>query len=127
MHMALSRRHLTRLLLVVTMLLFLVWRAGAASPPADDGRSGQLAARTGLTGLVQVVLRDQAPTLRIAADRHDRPGPAGLGLLGVLAAVAWISSQPRSLAWLPRSFPSRRRSARAGLVGPRAPPPLQLA
>ena len=126
MHMALSRRHLTRLLLVVTVLLFPVWPAGATSPPAEDGRSGQLAASTALTGLVQVVLRDQAPPPRVAADKHDRRGLAGLVLLGVLAALAWISSQPRSLACLPRSFPSRLSIARPGAVGPRAPPPLQL-
>ena len=126
MHMELSRRHLTRLLLVVTVLLFPVWPAGAASPPAEDGRSGQLAASTALTGLVQVVLRDQVRTPRVAGDKRNRPGPVGLVLLGVLAAVARISSQPRSLACLPRSFPSPLAFARPGAVGPRAPPLLQL-
>jgi hypothetical protein len=126
MHLALSRRHLTRLLLVVTVLLFPAWPAGATSPPAEDGRSGQLAPSPALTGLVQVVLRDQAPTPRVAAGKHDRPGPAGLVLLGVLVAVARISSQPRSLAGRPWSFRSRRSFARPGAIGPRAPPPLQF-
>jgi hypothetical protein len=127
MHMVLSRRHLTRLLLVVIVLLFPVWPAGAVSSPAEAGRSGHLASSTALTGLVQVVLRDQVPTPRVAADKHDRPGPAGLVVLGVLAAVAWISFQPRSLACLARSFPFCPPLARPGPVGPRAPPPLQVA
>ena len=126
MHMALPRRHLTRLLLVVAVLLFAVWPAGAASPPAEGGRSGDLAASTALTGLVQVVLRDEGPRPRVAVDKHDRAGPTGLVLLGVLAAGALISFLPRLLAGRPRSCPSRRPFARPGAVGPRAPPPLQL-
>jgi hypothetical protein len=126
MHMALARRHLTRLLLVVTVLLFPVWPAGATSPPAEDGRSGQLAPSPALPGLVQVVLRDQAPTRRVAADKRDRPSPAGLVLLGVLVAVARTFSQPQWLAGRPRSFPSPRSFARPDAVGPRAPPPLQF-
>jgi hypothetical protein len=126
MHMVLSRRHLTRLLLVVMVLLFPVWSAGAASSSEDAGRSGQLAPSTAPAGLVQVVLRDQAATSRVAADKHDRQGTAGLVLLSVLAAVAQIASRRRWLAGPPRSRPSRRTAVWPGAAGPRAPPSLQL-
>jgi len=122
MHMAVPRRHLTRLLLVVAVLLLPVWPAGATSPPAEDGQSGRLAPGPAPAGLQQVVLRDQAPTPRVAADKHGRPGPAGLVLLGVLVAVARILPRPRSLACLPLPFPSGLPFAGPGAVGPRAPP-----